>query len=289
MGHTMTPLRYPGGKTRLFGFVNQIFVENEIEGGVYIEPYAGGAGLGLKLLFKNTVNRIIINDINRSIYSFWYSVLNSTDDLCRLIQDTPVTIDEWLQQKRIQEVAEIDLLSLGFSTFFLNRTNRSGIILGGVIGGTAQEGDLRLDARFPKHKLIEKIQRVASYRNHIEIRNQDAVEFIHSIAPDLNENSLFYLDPPYFKKGAGLYENHYELVDHTAVGTAIQNMPHKWLVSYDNVPEIRNIYDGYRNIQYELSYSIGRKYQGEEIIFFSPDLVFPNIHPVTLKPLGDEM
>ena len=114
-----------------------------------MEPYSGGASVALFLLLEGFVNKITINDKDRAIYAFWYCVLNKTKDLCDKIERTEITIAEWRKQKEIQTKKEkADLLELGFSTFFLNRTNRSGIINGGMIGGVEQNGDYLIDCRF---------------------------------------------------------------------------------------------------------------------------------------------
>jgi len=273
MGHTPSPLRYPGGKIRLANFMKQIMVENDLLNGEYVEPYAGGAGIAWSLLFDSYVSVVHINDINKSLSAFWNSVFNETESLCQLIQDTPVTIQSWHKQKSIQkDPSKASTLELGFSTFFLNRTNRSGIILGGIIGGKDQDGVYKLDARYNKEKLIRRIEKIASYKNKVRLYNSDALDFISSILPTIPERSLIYLDPPYYKKGANLYEDHYKHNDHVAIARSIQNITQNWIISYDNTPEIQSIYDGYEKVIYELSYSTAKRYSGAEVIFFSPKL-----------------
>ncbi|MGL9637387.1 DNA adenine methylase, partial [Escherichia coli] len=156
-----TPLRYPGGKAKLTNFVEELLRLNRFTSIHYAEPYAGGAGLALNLLMKGSAEVIHLNDINNAVYSFWYSVLNHCDELCSLIEDTGVTIDEWHRQKDIMsKQLDVTTLELGFSTFFLNRTNRSGILKGGVIGGKKQDGNWKLDARYNKKDLMDRIQKI---------------------------------------------------------------------------------------------------------------------------------
>ena len=169
MNKFVSPLRYPGGKLKVVDYIKKIFEENNLYDGVYIEPYAGGASVALSLLFSEYAQIIKINDIDRSIYAFWYSVLNEPEAFCRLINDTPVNMDEWHAQHIVQEhKEEEELLSLGFSTFFLNRTNRSGILSAGVIGGKNQTGNFKIDARYNKKDLIERIETIADYSERIE-------------------------------------------------------------------------------------------------------------------------
>lgn len=80
--------------------------------------------------------------------------------------------------QKVDKKDQASLLDLGFSTFFMNRTNRSGIIKAGVIGGYAQTGNYKMDARYRKDKLMKRIRRIASYADRIELHNEDAVDFI---------------------------------------------------------------------------------------------------------------
>lgn len=273
-----SPLRYPGGKRKLANFIKLVFRHNSLLDGEYAEPYAGGASVALTLLYDEYVRKIYINDIDSAVYSFWYSALNSTDELCRLVNDTEVTIDEWQRQKRVQADSCSSPLQLGFSTFFLNRTNRSGIIRGGAIGGLGQSGTWLLDARYNKDSLIKRIQRVARYRDRIRLSNLDAMDFITTIADQLSARSIIYLDPPYYVKGQSeLYRNSYDPDDHKVVSTTVATLAQNWIVSYDDVEEIRCLYSEFRHTSYGLSYSAQERYRGAEIMFFSPDLLIPAI------------
>lgn len=273
-----SPLRYPGGKTAISNFIKLILCQNNLLDGQYIEIYAGGAGLAWSLLFEEYVHTITINDISKPLYTFWYSVLRDTDNLCKLIYDTPVTIKEWHLQKHIQLRPEsYSSLELGFSTFFLNRTNRSGILQAGVIGGKAQNGKWKLNARFNKKDLIMRIYRIARYSTRVSLYNLDASRFIENILPDISRRSLVYLDPPYYMKGHELYENHYSHDDHVALSSLIcSTIKHPWIVSYDAAPKIIALYNKYRSIQYDLNYSAQERYSGSEIMFFSHNIVIPN-------------
>ena len=273
-----TPLRYPGGKSKLASFMRLLFEENNLINGHYIEPYAGGAGIALHLLFSGHASHIHINDLSKSIYAFWRAVLEDTDNICRLINDTPVDICTWFKQREVQAHPEgHSTLELGFSTFFLNRTNHSGIITGGVIGGQNQGGPWKLDARYNKTNLISRIEKISRVSDHITIYNQDAAGFIGEIIPTLPLQSLVYLDPPYYAKGHDLYENHYVSDDHLTISNLVGDINQKWIVSYDDTPETREMYRGYGNLLYQLSYSAADHYKGAEIMFFSNNLLIPNV------------
>lgn len=260
-----TPLRYPGGKRKLADFVQALLKKNRLIGCDYAEPYAGGAGLAIELLRREAVRHVFLNDIDKNIYSFWHSVLTQTDDFCSLIEQTPVTIDEWFHQKECLNSS--DPLIRGFATFFLNRTNRSGIILGGVIGGKNQTGKWKLDCRFNKSDLISRIREIGNRSENFTFTNIDALEFIKLMQDQLSEFSLINLDPPYYVKGSGLYENHYQHSDHQKVAEAVKCIGTPWIVSYDNHEKIKELYEGIPEIQYRISYSASLHKKGDEIIF----------------------
>ncbi len=274
-----TPLRYPGGKGKLAKHVKTILQHNDLCDGHYAEVYAGGAGIAVELLLEGYSEEIHINDLNHSIYAFWFSVLNFTDELCKMIQDTPVTIEEWIAQKEIQKnFKSHSVLELGFSTFFLNRTNRSGIINGGIIGGKMQDGKWKIDARFSRANLIERIERIANKNRFIHLTNLDALEFIKVEVPKLPKNTLIYFDPPYYVKGKGLYDNYYNHNDHLEVAKAIKRIKkYPWIISYDDVDEINTIYHKLPSIRYNLSYTAADRYKGTEVMFFSKESLLPSI------------
>ncbi|WP_373128193.1 DNA adenine methylase [Bacteroides cellulosilyticus] len=280
-----SPLRYPGGKGKISTFFSELFTANNLVGGTYIEPYVGGGSIALYLLMNRIVNRIIINDMDRSLFAFWHSVLNNSEEFCQLITNTPVTMETWHLQREIQRnKADVDLLSLGFSTFFLNRTNRSGIIKGGVIGGLNQTGNYLIDARYNPDKLRERIQAIARFSNHIELFNLDAVELVNNLQNDLPNNSLFYFDPPYYVKGKGLYMNYYNDQDHLDIYNAITQIENqKWIVTYDKVDFIRDLYINYRMFEYSLNYSAATVGKGKEYMILSDNCILPPVSPIKLS------
>lgn len=275
-----SPLRYPGGKNRLAKFIANLCVENNINGH-YVEPYSGGASVALYLLIKNVMQKITINDYDRSIYAFWYSVLNCTDKLCELIYNIEINVENWQKARAIQQNKEnAKLLELGFSTFFLNRTNISGIIRGGIIGGKDQNGKFKIDCRYNKNELIKRIKLISIYKKQIDLHNLDAIDLIQNInKKSISNNSIFYFDPPYFQKGASLYMNHYTNSQHFEISQAIKKIKNfNWIISYDDTPEIEKIYNWVnkkRMIKYSLNHSAYKSREGKEILFFSKNMLIP--------------
>ena len=275
-----TPLRYPGGKAKLAAYVKQLIRDNKLDDGEYVEPYAGGAGIALELLLQEYVSLVRINDVSHHVYSFWKSVLNDTEELCRRIKNTRLTVASWDRQKRIfANPKDHDYLAVGFSTFFLNRTNRSGILNGGVIGGRDQTGPWKIDARYNADELIFRIESIAKMKSRIKLTHSDAVTFLKHGAAKWPKKSLIYLDPPYFEQGRELYYDYYKAEDHADVATVIaENMKDRfWIVSYDNVPEIRKLYSDFRRLSYNVRYTARDRYEGKEVMFFSDKLSVPNL------------
>lgn len=283
-----SPLRYPGGKNKLSAFVAKICIVNNINGH-YVEPYSGGASVALFLLIEGFVNKITINDRDRSIYAFWHSVLNKTNELCELIENAELTISEWKRQKDVQgNKKTVDLLTLGFSTFYLNRTNRSGILNGGVMGGIEQNGNYLMDCRFNTIELIQRIRLISKHKENIRLYKKDAIKLIDKIQIEAkNDNVIFYFDPPYYLKASTLYMNHYEVNNHKKVSDKIKSIQNiKWIISYDNVPEIQKLYADCDKKEFSFKHTAYESRVGKEIIFFSKHLKQPkikNYNPIKFK------
>lgn len=267
-----SPLRYPGGKTFLFPFFDDVIKENGLEKVTYVEPFAGGAGAALALLFLEKVDKIVINDLDRAIYSFWKSAIYNSQEFIEKIKNIPITITEWKKQKEIYRNENSTLFELGFSAFFLNRTNISGILTGGPIGGINQKGKWKIDARFNKNTLIKKIQQLAIYKNRISVFNKDGLILIDDY---LNKKNTFvYLDPPYFEKGTALYLNHYKKDNHERLAKKLnKNAKALWLLTYDKKNEIKNLYSERRFIDFSLTYNAYESRKGEEIMILSDGLI----------------
>jgi DNA adenine methylase len=272
----------------LANFMKLLASQNGLLDGHYVELYAGGAAIAWSLLFEEYVRRVHINDIDIAVSAFWHSVLEHPDDICKMIGDTRITIEAWKRQKTVlAHPQDHSLVQLGFSAFFLNRTNRSGIIRGGVIGGKRQNGRWKLDARFNKRDLIARIARIARYAKRTSLYNLDAAEFLRTVFPTLPSKCLLYLDPPYYVKGEGLYEHHYTHKDHVAIARHVSAMEHHpWVVSYDAAPEILQLYRGFRRLRYDLAYSVQDRYSGSEVMFVSPMLKIPAVsHPARVSSI----
>ena len=274
-----SPLRYPGGKRKIAGYIKLLLEQNLLLDGNYVEPYAGGASVAIDLLCNEYVTEIHINDIDKPVYSFWYCVLNETEHLCEKIYNTELSTEEWRKCREIYRNPENhSILDVGFSTLYLNRTNRSGILTAGMIGGLEQKGKWKIGARFTKNDIIKRILNISDYKNRINLYNEDAINLIKRLTKYLPKKTFYYLDPPYYEKGKGLYVNHYSHQDHVEIANTISKAKNiYWLISYDEVNTIKTLYHQYRQQQYALNYSIAGSNKGSEVLIFSDLLVLPEV------------
>jgi len=277
----ISPLRYPGGKASLYQPLRDLIRVNNLTSGTYVEPYAGGAGAALALLITGQVRKIVINDLDPAIFAFWQAVVNEPNQFARLIGKAELTLYEWARQKDVfLSAARDDYLRLGFATFYLNRTNRSGALNGGVIGGKKQTGNYTIDARFNKVTLMERVRLISLYSRNISVTNDDGLAVIKRYAP--SENVFIYADPPYFDKAGSLYLNSFEDTDHVALASCLNGLSDvKWLLTYDNVNKVQELYADRRRKLFSLHYSAHRVTKAEEVMVFS-DAMMADPASVTL-------
>ncbi len=285
---TKSVLRYPGGKTQLTGFVNHLIEINKVIDPIYCEPFSGGSGVSIELLLSNKVSAIILNDYDPAIYSVWHAVLHDSHQLIQDIETIPITMDMWYQQKelysKLKDTQEYSY-SLALATLFLNRTNRAGIITGGPIGGYNQESKYKLDCRFNRQKLIQKIKAISAQAHRIHLYMLDAKVLIQTVLLQLPERQLFtFFDPPYYKQGHVLYKNSFKHNDHIDLYNAIRRMDnYHWITTYDCFQEIYDIYAALPAYTYTLQYSANTFRKEREYLYASPVTELASYDKVILK------
>lgn len=269
---TDSPLRYPGGKTQLSPLVLDIVRTNNLYGGVYAEPFAGGAGIAWRLLLNGDMTEVWVNDIDPAVFAFWDTVVHRPDSLCERVLRTEISIPEWHRQRAVLADAQSSPLDLAFATLFLNRTNRSGILKGGVIGGKSQAGNYKLDCRFNRDDLVQKIQRIHIYREVIRVSRMDAEKCLKAWCKELPKRALVNIDPPYFTQGRDLYLSFYKPDDHARLAKLVRCYPKPWMLTYDDTPEIAELYSGLPTYRKELVYYAQIKRRAAELLVLSPEL-----------------
>ncbi|NTW29222.1 MAG: DNA adenine methylase [Coriobacteriia bacterium] len=265
----VSPMRYPGGKGALYSRLRQLIRDSDLAGCTYVEPYAGGAGAGLSLLVTGQVKHVVINDLDPAIHAFWKYLTTSPDALASRIMTTPLTVKEWREQKHIYGSARSDEVeALGFATFYLNRTNRSGVLNGGPIGGHDQTGNYKIDARFNREQLVERVNRLALYANDITVTSSDGVDVIKEYSSV--SDAFIYADPPYFEKAGSLYMNAFTIHDHERLAAVLNERAQSaWLLTYDNSPHVVRLYPDRRRETFELCYSANGASRAREVAVLS--------------------
>lgn len=270
----LSPLRYPGGKAVLGEFVGHLIASNSPKSRIYLEPFAGGAGVALYLLFHEYVDRIVLNDLDAGVTAFWRSVFERPDELADLVMRSEVSVEAWHEHWQVYKGVRSDDLQLGFATLFLNRTNRSGILTARPIGGLGQSGRWRIDARFNRKDLVARIRRLARYRNRVEVRHENAVDLLADV--DLLKSwdyPFIYADPPYLSKSGDLYLNNVTWQDHIAIAKLIAAHKGPWVVTYDHDERVRtSLYPSHRCAEFSLSHSAAAQHFGQEYMVFSESL-----------------
>ena len=273
---TNSPLRYPGGKTQLSPFVVDLLRANDLHGGVYAEPFAGGAGVAWRLLLNGDVTEVWLNDIDPVLFAFWTTVVENPDPLCERILRTKVTMWQWKKQRIALHDVDSSTLDLAYAALFLNRTNRSGILKAGVIGGKKQDGNYKLDCRFNKEELIQKIQRIHSYKKAVRVTQLDAERCLRKWDKSFPARGLVNIDPPYFVQGQELYLSFYAPKDHERLAKLVRGLRVPWMLTYDDVPEIESLYSGLPIYRKGLIYYAQVKRRASELLVLSPALVAPS-------------
>lgn len=277
----VSPLRYPGGKGGLAEFLGRVIELQRPVCKTYVEPYAGGAGAALRLLVGEYVDDVIINDLDRGIAAFWRCVFEKSDEFIDLVQSADLTIDEWHRQVDIHRSSATNELDLGFATFYLNRTNRSGIMDAGPIGGLDQIGHWLLDARFNRDDLSHRIRTLSKYRNRVTISQQDGCELLSELLPD-SRATFFYVDPPYVDKGRDLYLNDLTWCDHEKLAAVLQDNNARWLVTYNCDNRISNeLYPGRRCVRFDIAHTAQHQHVGSELAIFADSLVLGSLEALS--------
>lgn len=278
----ISPLRYPGGKARMAPYLAQLIRGQSQRPTSYAEPFAGGAGAALKLLVDETVKNIHINDLAPGVAAFWRSVFFDTDALVALVQKASVTVEDWHQHREVFESPhEHDDLALGFSTFFLNRCNRSGILTARPIGGLEQEGNWKIDARFNRPELAKRIELLGHYRRRVSVTQMDAKAFMSSVE-HFGSSLLAYVDPPYIVQGEDLYLDSLTYEDHLALAARLAASSVPWLLTYDTAEQVtEQLYRGFRAAQFSIAHTAQKQHVGSEYVVFSDALSIHNLDLVT--------
>lgn len=278
----LSPLRYPGGKARLAPYLTRLIAAQDVRPARYAEPFAGGAGAALKLLINGTVEHIHLNDLNPGVAAFWRASTQRTDEFCTLVEATPLTVDEWkTQRNRYLNPTGLGDLELGFATFYLNRTNRSGILGARPIGGLDQRGKWKLDARFNRTGLVNRLRMIAAFAARIHVTEMEGLDFLSSVA-HYEDDMFVYADPPYIVQGEGLYLHAFNEHDHLELAKHLARSRCPWMLTYDDDPRITDtLYGNGRCARFPIAHTAHKQHVGSEAVIFSSGLNIPDMELTT--------
>jgi DNA adenine methylase len=273
-----SPLRYPGGKAALASLLVSVRRINGLGDRAIAEPFAGGAGASISLLCLEETNKIYINDADPAIFDFWWTLINKSKSFINLLSKTPVNLKEWYRQRAIyRNRKRVSPLRRGFAVFYLNRCNRSGIIMnGGPIGGFAQTGKWKLDARYNKTELMKRCKKIAEYRERIFISGEDGITLIEKLD---QQRTFFFIDPPYYEKGPTLYLNALNADYHKALSARLKALSDAaWVLTYDDCYEVRDLYSGWARVRpFLLRYVAAKRRIGKELLITPKWLELPRV------------
>ena len=270
-----SPLRYPGGKGLLLGFVREVIRHHTPSTTTYVEPFAGGAAVAVGLLLEGDIDAAVIGEADPAIAAFWRAAINHPDQFADRISECAVTIDTWHEQADILSQGPTgNDLTLGFAAFFLNRTNYSGVIRARPIGGLNQDGRWPLDCRFNKPNLLKRLGAIAGLAGRLNVHECDAIDLLTHIGAHTEGSAFVYADPPYLTKSLDLYMNTMTYTSHQELARTLQSSSTCWMVSYDTDERVANeLYPEARILRFGLRHSAGRAHRGQELMAFSRNCV----------------
>lgn len=273
----ISPLRYPGGKARLAPYFRRLISSQETRPRQYAEPFAGGAGAALSLLMEGDVDAVHINDINPGIAAFWECVFRENERFARAIESADVSLSTWHDCRETYAAGESsERFNLGFATFFLNRANRSGILEARPIGGLEQTGSWKIDARFNKSGLAQRVRALGRFSSAVSISQKDALEFLRDIE-HFGSDAFVYVDPPYIEEGERLYLHAFGS-SHGALADYLSSTTLPWVLTYDVHKDIRqSLYTEQRCAIFEISHTAQKQHVGSEYMVFSRDIQIPDL------------
>jgi DNA adenine methylase len=263
MGAANMILRYPGGKSR--GPLSNKIVQKVTErytGGIFGEVFFGGGGITFKLLRAKAVDRVLINDYDRSIAMLWTEVIRNPDRLGRAVRGFKPTVAAFVAAKA-KLLAET---GTPLDALVVNKLSHGGRgVCAGPQGGFEQHGKYKIDCRWNPNALVTGI---AACCDLLRGRAVDNKCHQHDFQQVIEGAAFNYIDPPYWDVGDGLYRCFFTEADHLRLFYALNNKTN-WLLSYNNVPEVKNLYCHFPQEIDTISGNGGEKQNSELLIYGS--------------------
>lgn len=247
MKPTVTPLRYPGGKTWILPYVKEFLRFHTLNLGTIIEPFAGSASVSIGLLKDGLTEFAYICENDPLITSFWKSALDRNDEFIEVIKHLQISMETWYDFKKYfaeDAYKKYDKIELGVAFLFYNRVNYSGILKAGPIGGRNQLSEYKMHCRFNLDRIVKKLSELRTLADRIQVVPSDGINYIQNYNWSGHDNDTFiYIDPPYYKAGKVLYRNYFKNEEHIKLANVVTKIETPWLVSYDESEFISHLYE----------------------------------------------
>jgi DNA adenine methylase len=250
-----SPLRYPGGKSRAVKLITSLIPENER---VLVSPFLGGGSVELAC---STKMEVLGFDIFEPLVNFWWAAARSGGSLASIVQYSYYPLDRerfYELQKTITEIS--DPIRRAAIFFVLNRASFSGSTLSGGMSPGHPRFNMSAIGRLEDFKVGDF---------HVDCWDFMAVF-------DMKFDAFMSLDPPY-KNGQKLYGNRGDAhtdFNHAALAKELHKRD-RWILSYNDSPEIRCLYEGYQIVPVHWTYGMGNDKRSREILIVSNDVRIP--------------
>ncbi len=235
-----SPFRYPGGKTWLIPVVRQWLKQEKSTTEMLIEPFAGGGIVSLTAAFEKLADKITMVEIDEEVAAVWKIILNGQNQwLADKIYSYNLTHENVIAEL---ENTQKELQDIAFCTILKNRVFHGGILAKG--SGMIKKGEngKGITSRWYPKTLRDRIIAINFIKNKIDFISGDAFEVIRQNLN--NKKAYFFIDPPYTIAGKRLY-THFE-IDHEKLFQLTEQIKGKFMLTYDDTPEIRQFIDKYK-------------------------------------------
>ena len=285
MKPSVTPLRYPGGKTWLLDYVKAFARFHKLSSTTIVEPYGGSASISVGLIRSQLVTDATVCERDPLIVAFWNVAIHRNEELIEYLSSLEINMETWYGLRRYLDLEKTNLqneLEAAGAFLFFNRTNYSGIIKGGPLGGKKQLSKYKLNCRFNKGRIADKIRSLKALEDKLKIIQIDGLEYMKNHALQSPDNVFFYVDPPYYGAGKDLYRFYFTDFDHQQLSAFLTGTEIPWLLSYDDAEFIRNLYQKKSNLPVYTDYQSGHLRRGVKELLISNYVIPPASPNVTI-------
>ena len=254
-------IRYPGGKSRMRDHITKHL--DRFGSDRYVEPFAGGLGVGLHVI--GGMKESWINDADFNIYAMWHSVIHNHKELIELVSGFSPSVDAFREFKlRLANHKAEDLVQTGFMKMALHQISFSGL---GERAGGPQGGVLQKENKIGSRWSFPRIKKQITL-SHAILKNTQCTCMDFEAVLKQASGYAIYCDPPYYKRGNDLYAQRFSKEDHLRLAKVLQHKK-MWILSYDNVAKIRSLYAPFASIEeVAVKYSINNPIQKKELIIY---------------------